>query len=59
MSWIPLNNKRPTTAQIKEFLNYFSEGGGFSPRKKLEMRSAIITAYLIADIQRQSRLKKR
>jgi hypothetical protein len=51
-----MDKKLPETPQMKGFLAYLA---GKTPRRtQLEIRAAITTAYLIAHIQRQSRLRK-
>jgi len=53
---LPMNKNPPQPPHLKGFLAYVE---GKTPKKtKLEVRAAITTAYLIAHIQRQSRLRK-
>ena len=52
----PMDKKPPHRPDLKGFLAYLD--GKTSPRKMLEIRASITTAYLIAHIQRQSRLKE-
>ena len=51
-----MDKKPPPTPHMTGFLAYLA--GKTPTRTKLEIRAAITTAYLIAHIQRQSRLKK-
>ena len=51
-----MDKKPPQTPDMKGFLAYLE--GRMSPRKKLEIRASIITAHIIAHLQRQSRLRK-
>jgi hypothetical protein len=51
-----MDKKPPQDPHIKGFLAYLE--GKIPRRTKLEIRASITTAYLIAQLQRQSRLKK-
>jgi hypothetical protein len=51
-----MDKKPPQTPEAKGFLAYLE--GKMSPRKRHEIRAAVTTAFIIAHIQRQSRLKK-
>jgi hypothetical protein len=51
-----MDKKPPQPPHLKGFLAYVE--GKTPKRTKLEIRAAVITAHLIARIQRQSRLRK-
>ena len=51
-----MSKKTPQPPHLKGFLAYVE--GKTPKRTKLEIRASIITAYLIAQLQRQSRLRK-
>ena len=51
-----MDKKPPQTPEIKAFLEYVEKG---LPREQqLEIRSIVMTAFIIMRIQEQSRLKK-
>jgi hypothetical protein len=51
-----MDKKPPQDPHIKGFLAYLE--GKTPSRTKLEIRASITTAHIIAQLQRQSRLKK-
>jgi hypothetical protein len=51
-----MDKKHPQTPEMKAFLAYLD--GKMSPKKQLEIRASVITAYIIEHVRRQSRLKK-
>jgi hypothetical protein len=53
---LPMNKKPPQPPHLQGFLAYVE--GKTPKRTQLEIRAAVTTAYLIAHIQRQSRLRK-
>lgn len=56
MSLVSMDKKPPQTPELKAFLVYLN--GKMPPKKKLEVRASVTTAWIIERVRQRSRPKK-